>query len=243
MTVQVIVPTYNERDNLALLTERLLQHRDLSVLVVDDDSPDGTGAIADELALAHPDRVEVMHRSGPRGLGQSYVDGIRRALAGAAHVICQMDADFSHDPRYLPEMIAGLARADLVIGSRYAPGGTVVNWPMRRVYLSKFANHYIRTTTGLPVRDCTSGFRCWRREALARNPLKDVNSRGYAFLVETLVEASRRGCRIVERPITFVERRTGRSKLSAGVLIESAVVPLKMSLRQRHARAGRSARR
>jgi dolichol-phosphate mannosyltransferase len=202
------------------------------MMIVDDGSPDGTGAVADELARAWPGRVEVVHRTGTRGLGRSYVDGMERAIAaGTPELICQMDADFSHDPAYLPSLVAAAASYDLVIGSRYLHGISVVNWPLSRIVLSAAANRYVRAVTGLSVRDCTSGFRCWRREALARIPLARVVSDGYAFLVETLYEAARRGCRVTEVPIIFVERREGQSKLSAAVLLESLLAPWRLRLR------------
>jgi dolichol-phosphate mannosyltransferase len=224
----VIVPTYNERGNLPTLIDELMAHDNVRVMVVDDQSPDGTGALAEELAARHPGRVEVMHRTGRRGLGRSYIDGIRKGLAEDVDVICQMDADLSHDPRHLPDLIHAVANADVVIGSRYIPGGAIVNWPKRRQLLSRFANMYIRTVTRLGARDCTSGYRCWRRRALAALPLDQFISDGYSFLVEMLFVASRRGCRIAEVPITFVERRVGESKVSRAVLMESAITPWRL---------------
>ena len=237
MTVQptavVVVPTYNERDNLPLLAKGVLAHEGFRLLVVDDGSPDGTGALADSLADAHPGRIEVMHRTGPRGLGRSYVDGLRHALQSDADLIFQMDADLSHNPEYLPALAAAAADHDLVIGSRYLTGVSVVNWPLHRIFLSAFANRYVRAVTGVSVADCTSGFRCWRREALGRLPIDSMVSNGYAFLVEMLFEASRRGCRIGEVPIIFIERRQGQSKVSGRVLVESLVVPWRLRLRRR----------
>jgi dolichol-phosphate mannosyltransferase len=224
----VIVPTYNERENLPLLVEALMQYENVSLLVVDDASPDGTGDIAEGLGRNHPGRIEVMHRTGPRGLGRSYIDGIRLAVTKPVDVVCQMDADLSHDPRQLPSLIAGTANADVVIGSRYVPGGAVVNWPRRRQFLSRFANAYVHFVTGLTTRDCTAGYRCWRREALASLPLDRFTSDGYSFLVEMLYAAHRLGCRIAEVPITFVERRQGVSKMSMGVLLESGLTPWKL---------------
>jgi dolichol-phosphate mannosyltransferase len=169
-----------------------------------------------------------VHRTERPGLGRSYIDGIARAVTEPFDVICQMDADLSHDPRHLPDLIAATDRADVVIGSRYVAGGAIVNWPKRRRLLSRFANIYIRTVTRLSPRDCTSGYRCWRREALAALPLDRFTSDGYSFLVEMLFTASRAGCRIAEVPITFVERRLGESKLSSAVLFESAVTPWRL---------------
>ena len=227
-TALVIVPTFNERDNLPVLVGALMQQPNVTLLVVDDASPDGTGDVADALARQHPGRIEVMHRTGRRGLGRSYIDGIRRAVERPVDVICQMDADLSHDPRQLPALIAGAAHADVVLGSRYIPGGGIVNWPTRRRLLSRFANLYIRLVTRIRARDCTSGYRCWRRATLAALPLDDFASDGYSFLVEMLYVAQGFGSRITEVPITFVERRQGESKLSSGVLLESALTPWRL---------------
>lgn len=232
MNVLVVVPTYNERDNLPLLVRGVLAHAGFRILVVDDGSPDGTGAVADALSSEHPGRLEVMHRTGRRGLGRSYIDGLRHALAmPGVDLICQMDADLSHNPDYLPALTAAAADADVVIGSRYVNGVSVVNWPLHRIFLSTFANRYIRAVTRLSATDCTSGFRCWRREALARLPLDAMVSDGYAFLVEMLFDAARNGCRIGEVPIIFVERKQGQSKLSSGVLLESVIMPWRLKLR------------
>lgn len=230
MDVLVVIPTYNERENLEGLVRAVVSHQ-ARVLVVDDASPDGTGALADSLAAEFPGRVEVLHRTGRRGLGRSYVEGLAHALAGPADLICQMDADWSHDPRYLPAMIEAASSHDMVIGSRYLHGVSVVNWPLSRIILSAVANRYIRLITGLTPRDCTSGYRCWRRSALEQLPLDRVVSDGYAFLVELLFEASRRGTRIGEVPIIFVERKLGSSKLSGGVLLESLVTPWRLRAR------------
>ena len=233
MNVLVVVPTYNEHENLPLLAAGVLKYEGFRMLVVDDGSPDGTGAIADQLAREHPGRVDVMHRTGQRGLGRSYVDGLLYALKeGTADFICQMDADLSHNPEYLPDLIAAATTQDLVIGSRYLNGVSVVNWPLHRIFLSAFGNRYIRLITSLSTSDCTSGFRCWRREALGRLPIAGMVSDGYAFLVEMLYNAQRLGLRIGEVPIIFVERRQGQSKLSSGVLLESLVMPWRLVFRQ-----------
>jgi dolichol-phosphate mannosyltransferase len=233
MNVLVVVPTYNERENLPVLARGVLAHAGFRLLVVDDGSPDGTGEIADALVAEYPGRVEVMHRTGKRGLGRSYIDGLRHAIASTdAELICQMDADLSHNPEYLPALTAGAATADVVIGSRYLNGVSVVNWPLHRIFLSTFANRYIRAVTRLSASDCTSGFRCWRREALGRLPLDTMVSDGYAFLVEMLYDASRNGCRIGEVPIIFVERRQGQSKLSSNVIAESVIMPWRLKLRR-----------
>ena len=233
MSALVVVPTYNERENLPLLVSGVLAHDGFRILVVDDGSPDGTGAVADALAAAHPGRVEVMHRTGPRGLGRSYVDGLRRALEMDAALIFQMDADLSHNPEYLPALAAAAAEYDVVIGSRYLHGVSVVNWPLHRIFLSTFANRYIKWVTRLTPTDCTSGFRCWRREALGLIPLDRVASAGYAFLVEMLYRAQQNGSSIGEVPIIFVERRQGQSKVSRAVLMESLVTPWRLRLRWR----------
>ena len=224
----VIIPTYNERENIPPLVEALLKHDGVRVLVVDDQSPDGTGAAADAVAAQHRGRVEVLHRTSLRGFGRSYIDGIKRAVREPIDLICQMDADFSHDPARLPDLIAAAERADIVIGSRYVQGGAIVNWPTRRRLLSRFANVYVRALTGLRARDCTSGYRCWRRDALATLPLDRFVSDGYSFLVEMLFLAARQGRRIAEVPITYVERREGQSKMSRAVILESAITPWRL---------------
>jgi dolichol-phosphate mannosyltransferase len=231
MSVAIVVATYNERDNIRPLISAILAHRDYRIIVVDDNSPDGTGAIADALSAEFPGRLTVVHRQGARGLGRSLIEGFKHALTSGDEFIVEMDADFSHDPKYLPEMVAAAADADLVIGSRYLRGVSVVNWPLQRIILSALANEYVRAVTGLQQQDCTSGYRCWRREGLARIPLDTLISDGYAFLVETLYLAMRLGCRIQEIPIIFVERREGTSKISTSVLVESAVIPWRLRLR------------
>jgi len=229
----VVIPTYNERANLPILVAGLMALDGVRVMVVDDQSPDGTGEVADELAGAHAGRVQVLHRTSQRGFGRSYIDGLTRAVHEPVDVICQMDADLSHDPTHLPDLIAATERADVVIGSRYIPGGKIVNWPLRRRLLSRFANAYIRTVARVHAHDCTSGYRCWRRDALAALPLDQFFSDGYSFLVEMLFNASRHGFRIAEVPITFVERREGESKVSTAVLLESAITPWRLIAKPR----------
>ncbi|HKW01626.1 MAG TPA: polyprenol monophosphomannose synthase [Vicinamibacterales bacterium] len=231
MTLLVVLPTYNERPNIERVSEAILRHPFARLLVVDDGSPDGTGDIADALAVKSNGRMEVLHRTGARGLGRSYVDGLRRALATDADAIGQMDADLSHDPKYLPDLVAALEGCDLAIGSRYLRGISVVNWPLHRIALSAFANRYIRFITGLSAHDCTSGFRVWRRAALAKMPLDHAKASGYAFLTEMLYAAARGGCRIGEVPIVFVERAEGYSKVSGNVLVESLLTPWRLVLR------------
>jgi dolichol-phosphate mannosyltransferase len=228
MNLLVVLPTYNERPNLERVAGLILQHDFARLLVVDDGSPDGTGEIADRLARETNGRVEVLHRTGARGLGVAYIDGLRHALASGADAIGQMDADLSHDPAYLPDLMRGLETNDLVIGSRYLHGVSVVNWPLHRIMLSAFANRYIRFVTNLQPADCTSGFRLWRREALAQVPFQSAGANGYAFLTEMLFQAARAGCRIGEVPIVFVERREGASKVSSSVLAESLMTPWRL---------------
>jgi dolichol-phosphate mannosyltransferase len=232
MNAAVVIATYNERDNLGPLASAVLQHDGYRVIVVDDNSPDGTGVLADELAAKSGGRLAVIHRTSARGLGRSLVAGLKQALADGAELIFQMDADFSHDPKYLPDMASAAADADLVLGSRYLHGVSVVNWPLHRIILSSLANRYVRSVIGLQEKDCTTGFRCWRREALARMPLDTLVADGYAFLVEQLFLARKLGCRIREIPIIFVERREGASKLSSSVLLESVIVPWRLRLRR-----------
>lgn len=239
MNPLVIVPTYNERDNIGPLASALLEIPGLRLMIVDDASRDGTGDVADALAAASGGRISVLHRTATRGLGRSYIEGMIAAIASGADPIIQMDADLSHDPADVPRLIEASTRAQLVIGSRYVRGGQIVNWSKSRIALSAFANWYVRALTGLPVRDCTSGFRCWRRDALARIPLRRIRSEGYSFLVEMTWEASRAGYRLIEIPIAFSERREGASKLSGGVVLESAIMPWRLALR----RFGRTASR
>jgi dolichol-phosphate mannosyltransferase len=229
----VLVPTYNERDNLRPLVAALMAIDGVQVLILDDNSPDGTADEAESIGAASHGRVSVMRRSGPRGLGRSYIDGMAAALRTDATHICQMDADFSHDPATLPQLLRAADAADLVIGSRYVPGGELRNWPAHRLVLSRVANWYVRAITRLPVHDCTSGFRCWTRGLLARLPLDRIVSDGYAFQVEMAWDAHTAGGRIVEVPITFVERREGQSKMSGRVIAESIVLPWRLIARPR----------
>jgi dolichol-phosphate mannosyltransferase len=232
MKALVLIPTYNEKDNIPILIADLMTIPGVHVMVLDDQSPDGTGKIADELGVKYPGRVQALHRTGQRGLGVSYLEGFHRAIQSDYDFVCQMDADLSHDPKYLPDMIAtAAAGADLVIGSRYLNGISVVNWPLRRIILSQFANFYIRTVTGLHMRDITTGYRCWRRASLAKLPLDRIVSDGYAFLLDVTFMAADAGLRIEESPIIFIERRQGASKLSSGVLMESLITPWKLILR------------
>ena len=222
MRALVIVPTYNERENLAeLLTRISAQNLPLEVLVVDDNSPDGTGELADELAAKDP-RIHVMHRAGKLGLGSAYVAGFRWALERGFDAAFEMDADFSHNPDSLGDFLKELADADLVLGSRYLHGVTVVNWPLSRLILSYAANVYSRIITGMPVKDLTGGFKCFRRQVLEAIDWSRVRSDGYAFQIEINFKAWRKGFRIKEIPILFVDRRAGVSKMSGSIVGEAA---------------------
>ena len=218
----VILPTYNEAENLERIVNAVLEQLPASgrVLVVDDNSPDGTGGIADRLA-ASDDSVSVLHRERKEGLGPAYLAGFHVALDGGAERIVEMDADFSHDPAYLPNLIGAADEADLVIGSRYVPGGGVTDWgPMRR-FISRGGSAYARWALGLPIRDLTGGFKCFRREVLESINLDTIEARGYAFQVETTYRAIRAGFRVVEIPIVFRDRTDGTSKMSKSIVAEA----------------------
>jgi dolichol-phosphate mannosyltransferase len=217
----VIVPTYNERTNLPLLIPSVLkQDPRLEVLVVDDNSPDGTGQLAEELAATDP-RVHVLHRPGKEGLGKAYIAGFRWALERGYDFIFEMDADFSHDPAFLPVFLAAIRDADLVVGSRYKTGVNVINWPLSRLLLSVGANRYARWVTGLPLTDSTGGFKCFRREVLEAIPLDRVKSNGYAFQIEMSFLAWKKGFRLAEIPIVFTDRVEGQSKMSKRIVREA----------------------
>lgn len=218
--VTVVVPTYNERENLSHLAAAVLLHG-YSLLVVDDGSPDGTGRIADELAndLA---RVGVIHRTHKQGLGPAYVAGFDRALAEGAEAVIEMDADFSHNPADLPRLVAALEDgADLAIGSRYVPGGATPDWPAHRRLISRGGNLYARTMLGIPIRDATAGFRAYRAEALARLPYRQAQASGYGFQVEMAWRAQQAGLDVREVPITFRDRRYGTSKMGTPIVVEA----------------------
>ena len=218
----VIVPTYNERENITRLIDAVLyQDPSIDVLVIDDGSPDGTGQLADEIAAVNP-RVNVIHRPSKMGLGTAYLAGFKWALERSYAYILEMDADFSHDPAHLPQFLTSIQDADLVLGSRYREGRvTVVNWPVARLLLSYFANVYARVVTGLQLYDATGGFKCSRRSVLEAINLDDVRSNGYAFQIEMSFRAWRRGFRIVEIPIVFVDRTEGVSKMSKRIVREA----------------------
>ena len=218
----VIVPTYNEAENFPLIVPRILEQDErIDVLVVDDNSPDGTGRMADEMAAENP-RVHVLHREGKLGLGTAYLNGFDWALERDYEFILEMDADGSHDAKHLPEFLAAIQDADLVLGSRYLKGRvTVVNWPMSRLLLSYCANIYARVVTGHRLYDATGGFKCFRRRVLEAIDLDEVHSNGYSFQIEMSFRAWHKGFRIVEIPIVFVDRVEGTSKMSGGIVREA----------------------
>jgi dolichol-phosphate mannosyltransferase len=218
----IIIPTYNERENIReLLGQIFAQNLPTDVLIVDDNSPDGTGALADEMAAADR-RVHVMHRAGKMGLGSAYVAGFRYALQHGYDAVFEMDADFSHNPESLPQFLRELETSDVVLGSRYLNGVTVVNWPLSRLVLSYAANVYSRVVTGLKVKDLTGGYKCFRRQALEAIDLDRVRSDGYAFQIEINFKVWRKGFRLREIPIVFVDRRAGVSKMSRRIVWEAA---------------------
>ncbi len=230
MKALVIIPTYNELENIERIVSDVLQQDPrLQVLIVDDNSPDGTGQIADQLASKNG-KVQVLHRQKKAGLGQAYVAGFKYALEKNFDCVFEMDADFSHDPKYLPEFLKAIEKADLVLGSRYISGVNVVNWPMSRLLLSYFANIYARCITGLPVKDSTGGFKCYRRIVLERIDLDQVKSEGYSFQIETTFRAWKKGFKIVEIPIIFVDRKQGESKMSKRIVREAMWMVWKLRL-------------
>lgn len=219
--VLVVIPTYNERENLGPILDRL--HKalpDVDVLVVDDGSPDGTGELADERAAAN-ERVQVLHRTEKSGLGAAYIAGFRWGLAREYNTIVEMDADGSHAPEDLPRLLDAVGDADLAIGSRYVPGGSVVNWPVNRQILSRGANVYSQLALGMRVRDITAGFRAYRRPVLEKLALDEVNSHGYCFQIDLTLRTADAGFEIVEVPITFTEREIGESKMSGSIIREA----------------------
>lgn len=226
----VVVPTYNERDNIErLLADILIQDRGIEALVVDDNSPDGTGEIVGRLARGNS-RLHVVHRSGKLGLGSAYREGFRFALDKGAEYIIEMDADFSHDPAIIPIFLEKIKNYDLVIGSRYLNGVSVVNWPLRRLMLSCFANSYTRVITGLRITDCTGGFKCFRREVLEAIDLDRVESDGYSFQIEMNYLCAERGFRITEIPIIFIDRHAGTSKMSKKIVREAVIIVWKLKI-------------
>jgi dolichol-phosphate mannosyltransferase len=229
LSVVVVVPTYNERPNIEAVVSGVLglgpQYR---VLIVDDGSPDGTGEVADVLAAAHPGRIDVIHRPAKGGLGPAYVVGFQRALELAPDLVAQMDADLSHDPAALPNLVSVAGGADLVLGSRYVRGGGTIGWPLWRRLLSRFGGTYARAVLGVPVMDLTSGFKVWRRSALESIAFERIRSDGYAFTIETTWRALQGGAQVAEVPIVFTDRIAGASKLSRRIILEAALLVWKL---------------
>lgn len=225
----VVIPTYNERDSLRHLVKAVLSlPGGWRVLIVDDNSPDGTGQLADELASAEP-RVSTLHRPEKQGLGPAYLAGFREVLTRAdVDFIAQMDADLSHDPRDLPRLLAAAADADLAIGSRYVPGGRTEGWGLRRRWLSRLGNAYVRAVLGMPVHDLTAGFRCWRRRTLEAIDLDAVKTRGYGFQIEMACRTIAAGGHVTEVPICFTERRAGQSKMTGSIVTEALLLPWRL---------------
>ncbi len=232
MDTLVIIPTYNEKDNCEAIVGAVLSAcPESEVLVVDDNSPDGTGRIADRLAAAEP-RVHVLHREKKQGLGRAYIAGFRWALERPQYqFVMEMDADFSHDPKAVPQLRAAAADADLVLGSRYIGGIRVINWPMNRLLLSTGAALYVRTVTGMPFGDPTGGFKCFRREVLEAIPLDKIRSNGYSFQIEMTHTAWHLGFKVKETPIVFEERRGGQSKMNGGIVNEALWMVWKLQAR------------
>jgi dolichol-phosphate mannosyltransferase len=221
MKIMVVVPTYNERKNLEELAPKVLSKLPgTELLVVDDGSPDGTGEYADALSRDDP-RVHVLHRPSKMGLGSAYVQGFKYALEAGAEIIVQMDADFSHDPDVIPDLVGTAGSYDVVLGSRYITGANVVNWPLSRLFLSYFANVYTHIVTGLPLRDSTGGFKCFRRKVIETIDLDSIRSDGYSFQIEVNFRCWRKGFSIVEIPIVFVDRHSGTSKMSRRIVWEA----------------------
>lgn len=237
-SVTVVIPTYNERENLATLVPRILALGDaFGILVVDDNSPDGTGAIADQLATAHPGRVQVLHRPRKEGIGRAYIAGFQAALATDPALIVEMDADHSHNPDDLPRLVAATRDYDLVLGSRYVPGGRTVGWPLHRQLISRVGGRYARLVLGVPIHDPTGGFKVFRRATLEAIDLPTIHSDGYCFQIETTYRALRRGFRVTELPITFTDRVAGKSKLSRRVVFEAMLVVWKLRFERRGQRS------
>lgn len=237
--VLIIIPTYNERENLGPLIDRLMQLPvPVDVLVVDDNSPDGTGQLADEIAARNP-RVHVLHRPNKSGLGRAYVAGFKWALARDYEFIFEMDGDFSHDPAEIPNFLKAAREADLVLGSRYCNGIRVINWPLKRLLLSLAAAKYVRLITGLPVSDPTGGFKCFRRRALESVDLDTVQSNGYSFQIEMTHRIWRQGLKIAEVPITFLDRFQGSSKMSRKIVWEALWMVWRLLFQNRLRRAPR----
>ena len=225
MKTIVVIPTYNERENAELMAKAVLETSGVEILFVDDNSPDGTGDLVEEMMRSEP-RIHCLHRKSKEGLGRAYVAGFGKALELGADRIVQMDCDFSHDPKDLPRLIA--EDADLVIGSRYVPGGATPGWPFKRRLISRCGGIFIRTVTGMPLRDPTGGFKCWKPETLKRIDFETVGSKGYSFQLEMNHRTWKAGCEIREIPIVFTDRTRGQSKITPGIATESIAIALKL---------------
>lgn len=224
----IVIPTYNEVENIGSLIDEILKvDEKFDILVVDDNSPDGTGELVDEISKQNR-QVKVLHRPMRLGMGTAYIEGFKYGLKNGYEAVFEMDADFSHSPEYLPQLLDSLQDADVVIGSRYIPKGGIRNWSGRRLFQSKLANFYVRLITRLRVKDCTAGYKCFKRKVLESLDLDKIHSEGYAFQIETVYRAFRNGFRILEIPIIFTDRRAGKSKLTGKLILEAAVMPWRL---------------
>jgi dolichol-phosphate mannosyltransferase len=231
MKTLIIIPTYNERENIPRLLEEIFQYAtNTDILIVDDNSPDGTGKLADQYA-ENDERVRVLHRAGKLGLGTAYIAGFQYAIEHAYEAAFEMDADFSHQPKFLPDFLKKIETADLVIGSRYIHGGTTPDWPLFRKVISGGGNLYIRLMLGIPIHDCTAGYRCYRTDLLKGIKLETIQLQGYAFQIEMTYRAWKSGYRIVETPIAFPDRQLGTSKMSGKIIAEGFFHVLKTRFR------------
>jgi len=227
----IVIPTYNEKENLELLVKKVFElNMGFHIIIVDDNSPDGTGEIADRMAVENKPYIQVIHRKGKMGLGTAYIEGFKLALSEGAQYIMEMDADFSHDPKYLKTMMEKIQDCDLVLGSRYLNGVRVNNWAFRRLMLSKFANLYVQFVAKLPIEDSTSGYKCFKREALESIDFDKLHSEGYAFQIEMTYKIYRKGFKVEEIPITFFERKGGFSKMERKIALEAFWLVLKLRM-------------
>lgn len=229
MKTVVVIPTYDERENVEAMAQAVLKTPETQVLFVDDNSPDGTGELIDSMAEGDP-RIHCLHRAGKEGLGKAYVAGFAAALEASADLVVQMDCDFSHDPADIPRLVAAASEYDLVIGSRYVPGAGTPGWPFKRRLISRAGGVFIRTVTGMRVKDPTGGFKCWRASALEKTCFKSALSTGYSFQLEMNHRAWKAGLKIGEIPITFTDRAAGYSKITPGIAVESVKIALRLRM-------------
>ncbi|MCX7726106.1 MAG: polyprenol monophosphomannose synthase [Chitinispirillaceae bacterium] len=228
--ILIIIPTYNERENIVLIIPEIKKIlSNVNILVVDDSSPDGTGKVVEEIAK-NTEGIYLISRPGKEGLGRAYVSGFKWALERDYDYVFEMDADFSHDPKYLPDFLEAIKNSDLVIGSRYKSGVNVINWPMSRLMLSYYSNQLVRFITGIPVKDCTGGYKCFRRKLLEKLPLDHISSSGYSFQIEINYFAWKNGFSITEIPIVFTDRQRGISKMSTNIIVEALFLIWKLKL-------------